>query len=323
MPESNDILNDINRVFIPCRTILEMEVLTSLFLENKNYSLLKDVPTSHPSSQQLIELFNVTNIEPLERILKHFIDVIVEKLKPIVMYQRDFHNRYRMGNIAANSKTRLCLLLALHRLKLKFLIIKDFLEKFERDRFSLIKFQTINFINLDFIEVFYDYYYEKNKMNLKLMLSTKRSSERVNKLLDTSKAITNNDIFNAITFKKQLDDNGRIKFIMREIKASLFICKLMFAKMDAYHPFSIGKELDIDYEDMMISQDFIPVLLPAINKCMQEKKFSQLNNCLKAFNFMLKNTLDGINYAIEIASGGQINLDTNEMIFTTGNIFNV
>ena len=74
---------------------------------------------------------------------------------------------------------------------------------------------------------------------------------------------------------------------------------------------------------MMISQDFIPVLVPAINKCMQEKNFSQLNHCLNAFNFMLKNTLDGINYAIEIASGGQINLDLNEMIFTTGNIFNI
>ncbi|MBY9007356.1 MAG: hypothetical protein KGD63_11430 [Candidatus Lokiarchaeota archaeon] len=323
MPESNDILNDINRVFIPCRTILEMEILTSLFLESKNYSLLKDVPTSHPTSQELIKLFNVTDIEPLERILKHFIDVIIEKLKPIVMYQRNFHDRFRMGNIVANSKTRLCLLLALHRLKLKFLVIKDFLDKFERDRFSLIKFQTTDIINLDFTEVFYDYYYEKNKMNLKLMLSSKRASERVSKLLDTSKSITNDDIYNAITFKNLSDNNTRIKFIMRELKASLFICKMMFAKIDVYYPFSLGKELDVNYEEIMISQDFIPVLVPAINKCMHKKNFDQLNQCLKAFNFMLDKALDGINYAIEIASGGQINLAQNEMIFTTGNIFSI
>ncbi len=323
MPESNDILYDINSVFIPCRTILEMEVLTSLLLESKNYNLLKDIPTSHPTSQDLIKLYNVAGIEPLERILKHFVDVIIEKLKPIVMYQRNFHDRFRMGNVIANSKTRLCLLLALHRLKLKFLIMKDFLDKFERDKYSLIKFQKSDNINLDFIEVFYDYYYDKNRMNLKLMLSSKRTSERVNKLLDTSKSITNDDIFNAITFKKISDNNVRIKFIMREIKASLFLCKMMFAKMDVYHPFSIGKQLDVDYEEMMISQDFIPILLPAINKCMREKNFDQLDQCLKAFNFMLNNTLDGINYAIEIASAGQINLEQNEVIFTTGNIFNL
>ncbi len=323
MPESNAILNDINRVFIPCRTILEMEVLTSLFLERKNYSKIKDIPNSHPSSKKLIKLYNVKSIDSLERIIKHFIDVIVKKLKPIVMYQRNFHDRFRMGNIVANSKTRLCLLLALHRLKIKFLIIMDFLEKFKRDRFSLIKFQTLNVIDLNFTEVFYDYYCEKNKMNLKLMLSTKRTSERVSRLIDQSKTITSDDIINALCFKSHINDNDRIKFVMREIKASIFICKIMFAKMDVYHPFSIGKELDIDYEEMMVSQDFIPVLVPALGKCMLEKNFSQLEQCIQAFNFMIKNALDGINYAIEIATGGAVVLEQNEMIFTTGNIFNV
>ena len=80
-------------------------------------------------------------------------------------------------------------------------------------------------------------------MNLKLMLSSKRMSERVSELMDTSDTITNEDIINAITFKKFLDDKNRIKFIMKEIKASIFVCRVMFAQMDVYKPFTLARKL--------------------------------------------------------------------------------
>ena len=59
MPESSAILYDLNKVFIPCRTVLEMEALTSLFLEYYNYDNIKELPQSQPSSQRLIEKFHV------------------------------------------------------------------------------------------------------------------------------------------------------------------------------------------------------------------------------------------------------------------------
>ena len=120
MPESSTILYDLNKVFIPCRTVLEMEALTSLFLEYYNYNEIRELPQAQPSSQSLIEKFRVIDCEPLERIIEYFIEVIVSKLKPIVMYERDHHDRIRMGNVDAYTKTRLCLFFALHRLKLKF-----------------------------------------------------------------------------------------------------------------------------------------------------------------------------------------------------------
>jgi hypothetical protein len=310
MPESSVILNDLNKVFIPCRTVLEMEALTSLLLEHFNYEMIREIPKSQPTSQSLIKVFKVVDVEPLERIIEYFIDVVVNRLKPIVMYERDHHDRFRMGNVVAYTKTRMCLYLALHRLKLKFLIIKDFMDKFKENKFQLNENQNEGYRT--FLSTFHKEYTEKNTMNLKLMLSTKRVSERVSELLDTKDTITNDDIIQALTFKKYLDDKNRIKFIMREI----------LAKIDVQNPFSIARETMIDTEDIMISQDFIPELIPAISKCLSENQRDQLTDCFKAYEFMINSVLEGINYAIKIASGGQIDLDLDGTIYNTGNIFN-
>jgi len=319
MPESSVILNDINKVFVPCRTVLEMEALTSLLLERYNYDMIKEIPKSQPSSHSLIEIFRVVDIEPLERIIEYFIDVVVNRLKPIVMYERDHHDRFRMGNVVAYTKTRMCLYLALHRLKLKFLIIKDFMDKFKKNGFKLDETQDEGYRT--FLSAFHKEYTEKNIMNLKLMLSTKRVSERVSELLDIKDTITNEDIIQALTFKKYLDDKNRIKFIMREIKASLFVCKVMLAKIDVLNPFAIARETMVDTEDIMISQDFIPELIPAISKCLSENQNDQLSDCFRAYEFMMNSILEGINYATKIASGGQIVLDLDATIYNTGNIF--
>ena len=321
MPESSVLLNEINKVFIPCRTVLEMEALTSLFLDNHNYELLREIPQSQPSSQQLIDVFRVIKIEPLERIIQYFIDVVVNRLKPIVMYARDHHDRYRMGNVAAYTQTRVCLYLALHRLKLKFLIVKHFMDKFKAHNYQLSTSQDEGYRT--FLSAFHKDYADKNLMNLKLMLSSKRMSERVSELMDDHDIITNEDIIQALSFKQFLDDNDRIKFIMREIKASIFVCKLMFAQMDVFDPFSEGKELMVDAEEFMINQDFIPVLIPAISNAYSGSNRDQLEDLFRAYDFMMKRVLGGINYAVEIASGGQILLELEGTIYNSGNIFDI
>lgn len=324
MPESSIILNDLNKVFIPCRTVLEMEALTSLFLEYYNYNLIKEVPKSQPSSQKIIEIFRILECKPLENIIEYFIDVVVHKLKPIVMYARDHQDRFRMGNVVAYTQTRVCLYLALHRLKLKFLIINHFMKEFKENRFKLNLPEEQEGLGAHaFMASFYKNYTHKNKMNLRLMLSTKRVSERVSKLLDLKDIVTNDDIIYAITFKKFLDDKNRIKFIMREIKASLFVCKVMFAQMDVLSPFTVGKETMIDAEEIMLSQDFIPVLIPAISNCYLGNNPTQLKDLFRAYEFMMKRVLEGLNYAIEIASGGQIILDLDDTIYNSGNIFEI
>lgn len=324
MPESNPILYDLNTVFIPCRTVLEMEALTSLFLEYYNYDDIKELPQSQPTSKKLIGIFHVIDCHPLENIIEYFMDVIVSKLKPIVMYERDHHDKVRRGNVDAYAKTRLCLYFALHRLKLKFLIIKHFMDAFKLNNFKLDLPEDQEDMGAHkFLSAFYKDYYDKNKMNLKLMLSSKRMSERVRNLMDTSNTITNEDIINAVTFKKFLDDKNRIKFIMKEIKASIFVCKIMFGQMDVLNPFTITGDTMIDVEEMMISQDFIPELIPAISHCFVGDTKTPLEDCFTAYEFWMNRVLEGINNAVSIASGGQIQLDLEGTIYNTGNIFEI
>jgi len=295
-----------------------------LFLEYYNYDLIREIPKSQPSSQKVIEIFRILECQPLENIIKYFIDGVVQKLKPIVTYERDHHDRFRMGNVVAYTKTRVCLYLALHRLKLKFLFIKHFMDLFRDNEFKLnLPEEQESLGPHTFLSSFYKDYTHKNNMNLKLMLSSKRVSDRVSRLMDLKDVVTNEDIINAITFKKYLDGKNRIKFIMREIKASIFVCKVMFAQIDILNPFSLGKEAMIDTEKIMLTQDFIPGLIPAISRAYSEDKKSQLDDLFRAYEFMMNRVLGGINYAIEIASSGQILLELDDTIYSSGNIFDI
>ncbi|MFX0106517.1 MAG: hypothetical protein ACFE75_13665, partial [Candidatus Hodarchaeota archaeon] len=83
----------------------------------------------------------------------------------------------------------------------------------------------------------------------------------------------------------------------------------------------IAKETMIDAEEIMISQDFIPELIPAISNCIAEENMNQLEDCFRAYEFMMNRVLEGINNAVEIASGGQINLGLEDTIYSTGNVF--
>ena len=161
-----------------------MEAIISLYLLNSNYEKIKDVPESRPSSERLVDILAVRDQQLFVDIIDYFINRAIPKVKPIVMYARDHHDRIRMGNVSPYAKTRVCIYLALHRLKLKFLIIKNFIDKFKSSNNSL------DFIHDDELEEEMSFltalakdYYKKNKMNLRLMIQKRRVSERVQKLL--------------------------------------------------------------------------------------------------------------------------------------------
>ena len=323
MEEESSFSIDLNKVFIPCRTVLEMEALTSLFLATSNYDKIKDLPESLPSSNQLIELLRVKGNPAHEKIIDFFINVAVEKLKPMVMYAREHHDRYRMGNVLPYTKTRVCVFFALHRLKFKFLLIKRFIDKFKDYQAELSYFylNPDKDANYSFLTTLYKYYIERNKIILEEMLPKEKVSERVRNLMDDKGAMTNEKLLEMATYTFYSEEDNIIKFIMREIKASLFICNLMFAKLDVKNPFLRGKEIQIDEEEFMISNDFIPELLQAMDKCVAGTDYTMLFDLLAAFNFMMERVLDGINYAYETISGGQIQLKIDETLYSTSYIF--
>jgi hypothetical protein len=322
MSEDSSLSIDLGRVFIPCRTVLEMEALTSLYLATSNYDKIKEVPESQPTSQQLINLLGVSGNVAHERIIDFFINVAVDKLKPVVMYAREHHDRYRMGNVLPYTKTRVCLFFALHRLKLKFLIIKNFIKKFKEYEAELNFFYDEDFKGkITFLSTLYKYYVEKNKMNLEVMLPKEKVSDRVRELMNDKDSITNDKLFEMATYTFYSEEGNIIKYIMREIKASLFVCNLMFSKLDVKNPYLRGKDTQIDEEEFMISNDFIPELLPAMDRCVAGTDYYVLFDFLSAFDFMMNKVLDGINYAYEIISRDQIHLDLDDTLYNTGDLF--
>lgn len=321
IPENSKLLNTINRIFIPCINVLEMEVITSLFLHEVNYDQIKDVPKTHPSSKILIKALDVHNIPPFLDVIHYFNDYLIPKVKPLVMYQRDYHDRLRRGNIKSNNETRICLFVALHRLKMKFLIIRNFIQKFKIDDYKLVVTDEDGVDSeISFLSALSEEYFKRNKKSLNIMIPKSRVSDRVKDLLDNKDSITGDQLLQLATIKDYSKESSIIKFILREIKASLFVINLLFAKMDVLNPFSLP-EKELNIEETMISNDFLPELILALSKNLKNENKSQIKEILKAFDFLMDNVLLGINKAIEIASEGEIQLGLYDLIYDMGNLF--
>jgi hypothetical protein len=308
--------NDLNNFFIPYRTVLEMEALLGLYLSVSNYDLIKDVPKSKPSSMELLELLNMKENAAYYQIVDYFVHCALPKLKPIVVYERDHHDAERRGNVSPYAKTRACLYFALHSLKLKFLLIQEFFDKFKKDQYRLeLPPGSSLKITPSLQAIFGVEVYEKYRNILADMLPKKTVSESVSLLMENKDAITNEKVFQMLTYLAYDEEHNKIKYIMRNIKASLFVCNLLFASLDLTQPFSHHKDEAFNPEEIMTSQDFIPELVPAASKCLAENNHTQLKRVLDAFDQLMNLVLDGINLAYQVASGGELKLGRTETLY--------
>ncbi|OLS12707.1 MAG: hypothetical protein RBG13Loki_3682 [Promethearchaeota archaeon CR_4] len=308
--------NDLNSIFIPFRTVMEMEALVSLYLSVGNYDVIKDIPQSRPSASQFLQTLHMEGNPAYLQIVDFFIKCAMPKLKPVVSYERDHHDVIRRGNVVPYAKTRACLFFALHNLKLKFLVIQEFVDKFRKNQFQLERPKGPAGIEPpSFMTAFGNAFYEKYRAILADMLPKKTVSEKVSRLLQNKDAVTNEKIFQMATNLDKEEEINKIKYIMRNIKASLFVCNLLFAASDLTQAFSRGKPETFNPEETMISQDFIPELVPAITQCLAQNNVAQLRRCVDAFYQLMDIVLDGINIAYNVASGGEVRLGKTETLY--------
>ena len=148
----------------PGRTVIEMEMLTSLVLGTINYDQICDIPQTRPDADQICELFGIQDNEAQMKIIHFFTEVAVEKLKPIVMYERDHHDVNRVGKVIPYTKTRMYLFFALHRLKFKFLILHIFVQMLNADMLPQY-LQTI-VQQKSVLAALTTYYYQMHTINL-------------------------------------------------------------------------------------------------------------------------------------------------------------
>ncbi len=308
--------NDLNKIFIPFRTVLEMEALVGMYLSVSNYDLIKDIAKSRPSSMELLEALHMKDNSAYYQIVDYFINCAIPKLKSIVSYERDHHDAERRGNVSPYAKSRACLFFALHNLKVKLLVIREFFEHFKNEGYRLPPIEGDNSKAPPSLQsAFGAEIYENYRIILANMLPLKTVSQTVSKLLDNKDAVTNEKILQMATYLAHDEEHYKIKYIMRSIKASLFVSNLLFTALDLTQPFSHGEDETFNPEEIMVSQDFIPELVPAISKALGEKNEFMVKRCVEAFDQLMNLVLEGINTAFKAASGKEINLGRTETLY--------
>ncbi|MFX1385498.1 MAG: hypothetical protein ACFFBP_24035 [Promethearchaeota archaeon] len=307
--ETQMIINNLNKVFIPHKSVLEMEALICTCLIDFGYDHIREVPSIRPNAEQLYDILKIKGIPPLMEIVERFINITVEKLKPIAMYSRNHHNINRMGNVIAYSKTRIPLFLALYRLKFKFLLLKNYLDRFKQNNYNIISQDS----KIKFRTAIYEDYYLKNKMALDLMIPERHESNEVRKRLNLSGKIQREDIIDMATIEDFTSGDKESNYLMRSIKASFFVTKFLFSKIDVLKPFRTG-DIQVDVEETISSNIIIPNMIQAVSNFHSENNLNLLKDSFLAFEFLIKNVLEGINNALGIASGGQIQLDLESNI---------
>ncbi|MBN1803233.1 MAG: hypothetical protein JW891_17110 [Candidatus Lokiarchaeota archaeon] len=308
--EAQLIINNLNKVFIPHRSVLEMEALISIFLVEHNYDEIREVSEKRPSADKLCDILDLHDEPIFKNIVDRFINITVDKLKPIAMYSRKHHDINRMGNVVAYTKTRQPLYLALYRLKFKFLLIKKFLDRYAQNGYRLDSNDPAEKLH----DVLYNDFYESNLNSFKLMFPEKQVSDRVKRKLNLAGNILSEDIVDMATFEYFTLDDRKTNYIMRSIKASLFIGKLMFTKIDVLNPFKT-EDIQIDVEETMLSNDFLPAMIMALSIFHSENNIEMIKDTLSAIEFLMNKVLEGINKAVEVASGGNIKLELNNNLY--------
>ncbi|QEE17928.1 hypothetical protein DSAG12_03766 [Promethearchaeum syntrophicum] len=317
----NTLNVDINRVFIPCRPILELEVMSSILLIYGNYKNMEKVIQSNPNPKNFCKLMDIKD-EMFKDIVDRYYNVH-NRLKPIEMrnrWQKTSFRHRRMGSVDAYSASRVPLFFALDRFKIKYLLIKNFLYHLAEHKFDLSfykpKSENVPLTVKDYLN---DYYFHSTLKYFDL-ISPKKTISRNTRNLFTSR-ISSDMLRLMLTYVRKETPNSGINFMMRGIKSSLFVSKFLFMKLDVPHPFAFSGDHMIDGEKIMIGTEFLPDLLINISDALEKKNFTISLELLNAFEFMMERVLKGINNAVAIASNDRIHLGINGIQYSCGGIF--
>jgi hypothetical protein len=319
----NTLIVDINRVFIPCRPILELEVMSSILLLYTNYVSIEKVIRNNPNPKNFCKLIDIK-----DEMFKNIVDryyVVHNRLKPIEMrnrWQRTSLKRRRIGSVDAYSASRVPLFFALDRLKVKYLLIKNFFYHLAEHKFDLNFYKPVSDnVHLTTKDYLNDYYFHSSLRYFDL-ISPKKTISRNTRRLFSSK-ISSDMLRLMLSYTRKEAPNSGINFIMRGIKSSLFVCKFLFMKLDVPQPFVFSGDHMIDAEEIMISSDFLPDLLVNISDALKKENYDLSLDLFNAFEFMMERVLKGINNAVLIASNQRIKLGINGIQYSSGRIFHL
>jgi hypothetical protein len=307
----NTYVDDLNKVFIPYRPMLEMELLLSSLLAKENYETLSKFPFWNGNVKFLAKELVISHESVFYTILDRFSQKI-RQIVPVTSYTRKIKKLSRFGNVDAYTKSRIPVFYAMDRLKAKLLILRNFLVHLRSHHYLLSSFPC---------------YRKKSNKSFKSILFAEYSA-RIKEYFETitwepeSKYLKQ---ANQINYKFLCELNRfqlpsthmDVIYIMRSLRASFLLCKIIFKMLDVPDPFLNEKG---SIETLILNRNIIPGMLEALANAYFLRDHKKVREIVDLFEKYLTWMIKGINHGYKIASNSRIDLDLGRTLYYSGKV---
>lgn len=304
---------DINSVFVPFRPILEMELVLCSLLAKFNYETLSKLPYTSLDVPYILNELGISDESVFKIIIERFFKTL-QKIVPLANYSRNIEKHSRYGNVNAYTKSRVPVFYAIDRLKFKLILLRNLLSHLRSNHYLLSAFPSFKQKNSKSFEtiLFAEYcarmweYFETVSWEPEYQSKFFKKENQINhKILHE---------LNRFQMPKQ---NMNVIFIMRSVRASYLLSKILFKMMDVETPFIHENE---SIEPIILNREIIPGMLSAINDAFRIGDSNKIRELVDMFENYLSWMIEGLNHGYCIASNYQIKEKFPNTLYYSGDI---
>ncbi|TFH29061.1 MAG: hypothetical protein E4G98_04455, partial [Promethearchaeota archaeon] len=310
----NIYVNDINKVYIPFRPILEAELMISGILALKNYEFVSKLPFSSLDADAVIKDLEFGSDHLFQKILERFF-IILKRIVPVASeLGPNLKDEVRYGNVNAYTESRIPLFYAIDRLKVKLLILRNFFIYLRENNFQLSAFPSYDHMEDKSLQsiLFSEYYLRMLKYFRTVVWEPRYKAKYLN---------TNDDVNFRVLYElhshQQKSTPSKLGYIVRGLKSSLFITILIFKLCDIPDPFETANGC---VEALLLNRDFIPGMINVMDMAYRVADANKLQEMVSMFLNYLDNILEGVNNGIRMASNNQMNPIIEATVYYLGDI---
>ncbi|MHA1612819.1 MAG: hypothetical protein ACTSVZ_01240 [Promethearchaeota archaeon] len=310
----NLYVNDVNKVYIPFRPILEAELMISGLLAVKNYEFVSKISFSSLDADAVTKELKLGEDHLFHKILERFF-IILKRIVPVASeLGPNLMDEVRYGNVHAYTESRIPLFYAIDRLKVKLVLLRNFFIQFREHSYQLSAFLSYDPLKDQTVQdiLFSEYY---NRM-LKYFKTVVWEPRYKSKYLNTNDDV-NFQVLYELHSHQQKSAPSKLGYIVRGIKSSLFVSTLIFHLCDIPDPFETANG---SVEVLLLNRDFIPGMINVMQMAYRISDVAKLREMVGMFLAYLDNILEGVNNGIRLASNKQMDPIIEATIYYLGDI---
>ncbi|MHA1522311.1 MAG: hypothetical protein ACTSRK_19230 [Promethearchaeota archaeon] len=310
----NIYVNDLNRVYIPFRPILEAELMISGLLAVKNYEYVSKISFSSLDADAVMKELKLGEDHLFQKILERFF-IILKRIVPLASeLGPNYRDEIRYGNVHAYTESRIPLFYAIDRLKVKLVILRNFFVHFQENVYQMSAFPSYSPLEDQSLQdILFNEYYNRMLQYFRTVVWEPRYKT---KYLNTNDEV-NFGVLYDLHSHQQKSIPSKLGYIVRGMKSSLFVSTLIFHLCDIPDPYEIANG---SVESLLINRDFIPGMINVMEMAYRVSDVAKLREMVGMFLAYLDNILKGVNHGIRMASNKQMNPILEATVYYLGDI---